>query len=72
MTYQKVTGPLMANSHPGSYCGQDTYSDMLVTERKHGKDAFLCRGGVQLLRHWMRVITKEREHGMGRSVKYWR
>ena len=32
MSYQKVTGPLMANSHPGSYCGQDAYSDMLVTE----------------------------------------
>ena len=30
-TYQQVTGPLMANSHPGSYCGQDAYSDMLVT-----------------------------------------
>lgn len=23
----------MANSHPGSYCGQDAYNDMLVTER---------------------------------------
>lgn len=34
MTYQKVTGPLMANSHPGSYCGQDAYNDMLVTEYK--------------------------------------
>lgn len=22
----------MANSHPGSYCGQDAYSDMLVTD----------------------------------------
>ena len=32
MSYQRVTGPLMANSHPGSYCGQDAYSDMLVTE----------------------------------------
>lgn len=30
MTYQKTTGPLMANSHPGSYTGQDAYSDMLV------------------------------------------
>lgn len=30
-SYQKVTGPLMANSHPGSYCGQDAYSDMLIT-----------------------------------------
>ena len=29
-TYQNVTGPLMANSHPGSYCGQDAYQDMLI------------------------------------------
>ena len=29
-TYQKVTGPLMANGHPGSYTGQDAFSDMLV------------------------------------------
>ena len=29
-TYQKTTGPLMANSHPGSYTGQDAFSDMLV------------------------------------------
>lgn len=29
-TYQKCTGPLMANSHPGSYTGQDAFNDMLV------------------------------------------
>lgn len=34
MSYQKVTGSLMANSHPGSYCGQDAYNDMFVTEKK--------------------------------------
>ena len=34
-TYQKVTGPLMANSHPGSYTGQDAFSDMLVAGAKH-------------------------------------
>lgn len=33
MSYQKTTGPLMANSHPGSYCGQDAYNDMFVTAR---------------------------------------
>ena len=33
-TYQKVTGQLMANSHPGSYSGQDAYNDMFVTEKK--------------------------------------
>ena len=29
----------MANSHPGSYCGQDAYSDMLVVDDgfMHGK-----------------------------------
>lgn len=25
----------MANSHPGSYCGQDAYTDMFVTEKKN-------------------------------------
>lgn len=29
-TYQKTTGPLMANSHPGSYTGQDAHNDMFV------------------------------------------
>ena len=33
-TYQKVTGPLMVNSHPGSYSGQDAYNDMFITEKK--------------------------------------
>jgi len=32
--YQKTMGPLMANSHPGSYSGQDAYNDMFVV----GKD----------------------------------
>lgn len=27
--YPKVTGALCANSHPGSYTGQDAYNDML-------------------------------------------
>lgn len=54
VTYQKVTGPLMANSHPGSYCGQDAYSDMLITGDNHvdhGNRSSKCRnhpgGGVQ-------------------------
>ena len=25
----------MANSHPGSYCGQDAYNDMFVTEKRN-------------------------------------
>ena len=37
MTYQRVTGPIMANSHPGSYCGQDAYNDMLIVEGKYGR-----------------------------------
>lgn len=36
-TYQKVTGSLCANSHPGSYTGQDVYNDMLVTHTLRGK-----------------------------------
>ena len=25
----------MANSHPGSYCGQDAYNDLLITEKRN-------------------------------------
>ena len=32
----------MANSHPGSYCGQDAYNDMFVTESKN-EDIFVSR-----------------------------
>jgi DNA (cytosine-5)-methyltransferase 1 len=39
MSYQKTTGPLMANSHPGSYCGQDAYSDMLITEPQRERES---------------------------------
>jgi DNA (cytosine-5)-methyltransferase 1 len=39
-TYQKTTGPLMANSHPGSYSGQDAYTDMLIA-------AADCRNGTE-------------------------
>ena len=38
MSYQEKTGPLMANSHPGSYCGQDAYSDMFVTEKRYANE----------------------------------
>ena len=36
MSYQEKTGPLMANSHPGSYSGQDAYSDLLITKGGYG------------------------------------
>lgn len=29
LIYPKITGALCANSHPGSYSGQDAYNDML-------------------------------------------
>ena len=43
VTYQSKTGCLTQGAHPGSYNGQDAYSDMLVTERKNV--AFLERDG---------------------------
>ena len=36
-TYQRVTGPLIANSHPGSYTGQDAYNDMLIAHTLRAK-----------------------------------
>ena len=48
MSYQKTTGPLMANSHPGSYCGQDAYSDMLITEPQREREREWAIGNGQL------------------------
>ena len=42
-TYQKVTGPLMANSHPGSYTGQDAYNDMLIAGKKEQPPQYIVR-----------------------------
>ena len=41
MTYQKVTGTINQGAHPGSYNGQDAYSDMLVVDEnsKHWQRA---------------------------------
>lgn len=33
VAYPEVVGTLMANSHPGSYCGQDAYNDMFIVEQ---------------------------------------
>lgn len=35
MSYQKITGPLMAKLSEG-YCGQDAYTDMFITENRNG------------------------------------
>ena len=41
MSYQEKTGPLMANSHPGSYCGQDAYNDMLITGPQRERESMV-------------------------------
>ena len=58
LTYQSKTGCLTQGAHPGSYNGQDAYSDMLVTERRNvdvlewngennGLNSQKCRGGAK-------------------------
>lgn len=50
-TYQKITGSLCANSHPGSYCGQDAYNDMLIAGEANERNIHatgireICKGG---------------------------
>lgn len=40
----------MANSHPGSYCGQDAYNDMFVTEKQDGNFFIPKVGSIQGIR----------------------
>ena len=61
----------MANSHPGSYCGQDAYNDMFVTEKVNGlvhrerssTSALSSResGCIELLTRPTEGIDRERE-----------
>ncbi len=46
MSYQKVTGALTPGAHPGSYNGQDAYSDMLVVQEHEIQNNSLLRGGA--------------------------
>lgn len=42
--YPTRTGALCANSHPGSYTGQDAFNNMLpVIEREKNDESILCR-----------------------------
>lgn len=45
--YQNATGPLMANSHSGSYTGQDAYTDMFVV----GKEKTVAMPVHYIVRH---------------------
>ena len=75
MSYQMVTGSLMANSHPGSYCGQDAYNDMFVTE-KMNELRFASIRDLQRIRSG--IIPKDaglqgchRPHTEGGVLKRW-
>ena len=65
-TYQKTTGPLMANSHPGSYSGQDAYNDMFVVGKEDvaGVD---CRN---LTEHEELYPTLQAKPNGGQSLNY--
>lgn len=52
-TYPNKTGALCANSHPGSYTGQDAFNDMLPVIERNTHDLLdkpghlpVCEGGV--------------------------
>ena len=42
-TYQKTTGPLMSNTHPGGYSGQDAYTDMFVVGQTIQPSGYIVR-----------------------------
>lgn len=41
-TYPKITGSLCANSHPGSYTGQDAFNDMLPVIENYSGGGYRC------------------------------
>lgn len=58
--YPKITGALCANSHPGSYTGQDAFNDMLPVIQNSS--------GVVLRIRLQQTTGKELEHEMEENV----
>ena len=54
MSYQTVTGCLSQGAHPGSYNGQDAYSDMLVVDENS--------------EHWQRATAQHGDGRTGESI----
>ena len=50
----------MANSHPGSYCGQDAYTDMLVVENEN-----VCNAGIRQIQGLRSGIKPQTEGPQG-------
>lgn len=48
LLYPKITGTVCANSHPGSYTGQDAYNDMFLVLTSHVKPSGTTYGGGYL------------------------
>ncbi len=75
MTYQKITGSLVANSHPGSYCGQDAYNDVLVAENgllhreRTSSSTLLERKGRGVELHGRSTESNEGGQGMETAVR---
>ena len=67
----------MANSHPGSYCGQDAYSDMLVTDngmvhRKRTSPSVVSEresGCAELYGRSTEIITRGGEEPLSEKTK---
>lgn len=59
ITYQTVTGTLMANSHPGRYSGQDAYNDMLVARplRAQSQDSHREDSSTYPIQNGVRRLT---------------
>ena len=56
----------MANSHPGSYCGQDAYTDMFVTETNN---EILETSGIQQI-HTVGNGIRNESQGLERCDRY--
>lgn len=65
--YPKITGALCANSHPGSYTGQDAFNDMLpVIRREH--DLLDVSGHLPIFEGWVASNLMARDYKDGRDL----
>lgn len=66
--YPTITGCLCANSHPGSYCGQDAYNDMLPVLERESHDLLDMPGHLPIFEGGVASNLMARDYKDGRDI----
>lgn len=66
--HPRITGSLCANSHPGSYTGQDAFNDMLPVIERNGNDLLDKSGNLPIFEGGVASSLMARDYKFARDI----